>query len=289
MTKLVSKFDTRNVTQVGDLHSFLDPDTIRAMVPSVYAPHAHESRSDRYLFIPTLDIVQGLEREGFRPVFAAQANPRKEDKRGFTKHLLRFRREMDIYGKGDAVPEIVLLNSHGGESRLQMFCGLFRFLCLNSAVMGETFEDIKVRHTGKMVDDVIEGAFRLTGHFGRVMSTVEDWRGINLNRDEQHAFAESASVLRLGAPVEGEPQRVIDPEEFNAVRREEDNRPDLWTVYNRVQENVIRGGMEGFVRSPNGQRKRTTTRPVKGIDTDLNLNRALWTLSERMAKLKQAA
>ena len=223
--KLVSKFDTRNVTQVGNLRDFLDEDTMRRMVPSIYAPHAHPDRSERYLFIPTRDIVDGLEREGFLPVFAAQANPRRTDKRGFTKHLLRFRREIDIYGKGDAVPEIVLLNSHGGESRLQMFCGLFRFLCLNSAVMGETFEDIKVRHTGKLVDDVLEGAHRLTGHFGEVMSTVEDWRHINLNRDEQRALAQSASVLRLGEPVEGEAQRLIDPEEFNTVRREEDNAP----------------------------------------------------------------
>lgn len=287
--KLVSKFDTRNVTQVGDLHSFLDPDTIRAMVPSVYAPHAHESRSDRYLFIPTIDIVEGLGNEGFRPVFAAQANPRKEDKRGFTKHLIRFRRECDIYGKGEAVPEIVLLNSHGGESRLQMFGGLFRFLCLNSAVMGDTFEDIKVRHSGKMVDDVIEGAFRLAGHFGEVMHTVEEWRQINLNREEQRVLCQAASVLRLGEPVEGEPQRIIDPEEFNSVRREEDNRPDMWTTFNRVQENVIRGGMEGVTRSPNGKRKRTTTRPVKGIDEDIRLNRALWTLTTEFAKLKQTA
>jgi Domain of unknown function (DUF932) len=284
--RLVSKFDVRNVAKVGNLRDFLHEDTLRAMVPSIYAEHAHYSRSPRYLFIPTLDIVRGLEKEGFRPVFAAQAQPRKADKRGFTKHLIRFRREADLEVMRDEAPEIVCLNSHGGESRLQMFGGVIKGLCLNSNVWGDVYEDIKVRHTGRMVDDVVEGAFRLVAHFGEVMGTVDEWKSVTLSRSEQHVLAQAASVLRLGEPVEGQTQRVIDAEEFNTVRREGDAGPDLWSVHNRVQENVIRGGMEGFTRSPNGQRKRTTTRPVNSIDMDLRLNRALWTLSTEMAKLK---
>ena len=51
---------------------------------------------------------------------------------------------------------------------------------------------------------------------------------------------------------------------------------------------MIRGGMEGVTRSPNGKKRRTTTRPVRGIDEDTRLNRALWTLTTEMAKLKAA-
>jgi hypothetical protein len=55
----------------------------------------------------------------------------------------------------------------------------------------------------------------------------------------------------------------------------------LWSVFNRVQENVIKGGLSAY--KP-GSFQRTTTRTVKGIDQDIRLNRALWTLGTRMAE-----
>ena len=76
-------------------------------------------------------------------------------------------------------------------------------------------------------------------------------------------------MLRLPAPVEGEPQTVVDVEQFDTVRRPEDNSLDLWTTFNRVQENVMRGGQEGVRRAVNGSRRRTTVRPVNGIDSNV--------------------
>jgi hypothetical protein len=283
---MVSKFNLRNVAKVGDLNSFLSEDTLRRVTPSLFAAEPHFSRSDRYTYIPTCDIIEGLAKEGFRPVFAAQANTRDPSRKGYTKHLVRFRRESDIKARTGEVPEIVTLNSHGGESRFQLFNGVFRGICLNSNVYGDVHDDIRLRHSGKLVEDVVEAAFRLVQSFDKVMGEVDAWKQIRLSGDEQRAFAESAAVLRLGPPVEGQNQRVIDASEFNTVRRDEDRAPDLWTTFSRVQENVIAGGMEGELVSPNGRRRRTTTRPVNGIDMSVNLNRALWTLGERMAELK---
>jgi Domain of unknown function (DUF932) len=288
IVKLVSKFSLKNVAKVGDLRSFLDEDTLRRVTPSVFAAEPHYSRSDKYQFISTADVMEGLADEGFRPVYAAQAVTRMPDKRDYTKHLLRFRREADLRDGVKEVAEIVALNSHGGESRFQLFAGVFRFICLNGMVAGETVEDIKLRHSGKLVEDVVAGAARIAGHFETVMGQVDAWKQIRLGRDEQRALAESAAVMRLGEPVEGKPVRVIDASEFDTVRRSEDLGNDLWTVHNRIQENVIAGGMEGFTRSANGRRRRTTTRPVNGIDQNITLNRALWTLSERMAEIKAA-
>jgi hypothetical protein len=48
-----------------------------------------------------------------------------------------------------------------------------------------------------------------------------------------------------------------------------------------VQENTIKGGLTGR----NTQGKRTTTRAINGIDSNVKLNRALWVLAEEMQKL----
>ncbi|HBS1810046.1 TPA: DUF945 domain-containing protein, partial [Klebsiella pneumoniae] len=49
-----------------------------------------------------------------------------------------------------------------------------------------------------------------------------------------------------------------------------------------VQENLIKGGLPG--RTEKG--KRTTTRPVKAIDGDVKLNKALWLIAEKFRTLK---
>jgi hypothetical protein len=56
----------------------------------------------------------------------------------------------------------------------------------------------------------------------------------------------------------------------------------LWSVFNRTQENLTKGGLHG--RSSNGRRQHT--RPVQGIDSDIRLNRALWLLADGLRQLK---
>ncbi len=69
-------------------------------------------------------------------------------------------------------------------------------------------------------------------------------------------------------------------------RRHDDNKSDLWATFNRVQENVIKGGLRGVTVKANGERQNRKTREVNGIDQNVRLNRALWTLAEKMAELK---
>ena len=74
----------------------------------------------------------------------------------------------------------------------------------------------------------------------------------------------------------------VTAEQLIEARRPEDIGHSLWTTFQRVQENVIRGGQPG--RSAQG--RRLQTRPVGSIDRGVSLNRALWMLAEEMRKLK---
>ena len=67
-------------------------------------------------------------------------------------------------------------------------------------------------------------------------------------------------------------------------RRVQDYDNDLWTTFNRIQENSIKGGLRGR----NKQGRRATTRAVGGIDQDVKLNRALWVLAQAL-RTQQAA
>jgi hypothetical protein len=263
---------------------FLTEDEMRARLPAIFADNAHVSRSDRYTYVNTLDIVRGLDREGFKPTFATQARTRKEDMRGHTKHLLRFRRDASSLAKAD-VPEIVMLNSHGGQSSVQLFGGWFRFICMNGMVVGDTIGEVRVHHKGDIVSDVIEGSYKLVNDLGEVADSVARMKALTLSAPEQRVLADGAATVRFNL-ADGE-QSPVRAEQLLRARRYTDDGADLWSTFNRVQENVMRGGLHGVTRDANNRRRNMTTREVNGIDQNISLNRALWTLAQRMADLKE--
>jgi hypothetical protein len=257
----------------------LTNEQIARVAPSVMAQAAHDSRSERYTYIPTSQVLDALRREGFEPFAAYQGRTRDESRREFTKHMLRLRHVGDIAKQavvGDTVNEIILLNSHDGTSSYQMMAGCFRFVCANGMVSGEASHDIRVRHSGDIVGNVIEGAYSVLEHFDKVTESRERMRSVTLSDGEQLAFARAALRLKY------EDSAPIEAEQLNRARRVDDRGGDLWRTFNRTQEALVRGGVRG--RSANGNR--TTTRAITGISETVAMNRALWTLAEEMAKLK---
>jgi hypothetical protein len=107
----------------------LSDDQIHRVAPSIFADGKHKSRSERYTYIPTIDVLRGLRNEGFQPFMVCQTRVRDQGKREYTKHMLRLRHADQI--NGDEANEIVLLNSHDGTSSYQMLAGVLRFVCQN--------------------------------------------------------------------------------------------------------------------------------------------------------------
>nr|HDI2352128.1 DUF945 domain-containing protein [Klebsiella pneumoniae] len=176
--RLASRFGlTHSIRQERPLTN----DELVKVVPSVFSEEKHNSRSDRYTYIPTITLLDKLREEGFQPFFACQSRVRDEDKRGHTKHMVRLRREGA--NKGTEVPEIILLNSHDGSSSYQMIPGMFRFVCTNGLVCGTSFGEIRVPHKGDIVGRVIEGAYEVLGIFDKITEGVDVMKSITLTKE----------------------------------------------------------------------------------------------------------
>ena len=255
----------------------LSDDQIRYVAPSIFAEAPHESRSERYSYIPTAAVLSKLRQEGFQPFMVAQTRVRDEGKREHTKHMLRLRHASQI--NGAEANEIVLLNSHDGTSSYQMLAGMFRFVCANGLVCGDTLADVRVPHKGDVTGHVIEGAYEVLRDFDRVRDSRESMRAITLDEREANVFAQAALTLKYDNPDKPAP---VTEAQILLPRRVEDRQDDLWSVFNRTQENLIKGGLHG--RNASGRSQKT--RPVQGIDQNIRLNRALWVLAEGMQKLK---
>ena len=275
-SRLASTFARRSPALRSDAP--LTEEQIRRVAPSIFAPDKHASRSARYTYIPTIDVLRGLAREGFAPYSVVQSHARDEAHRDHTKHMVRLRRAGAQLG--EQANEIVLINSHNGASSYQMLAGVFRFVCSNGLVVGDVHADVRVPHKGDILGEVIDGANLIVERFEGIDASREAMQAVQLDPPRQLAFARAALALRYPDATPERPAPVTDTQ-LVASRRQQDTPSDLWTVFNRVQENVARGGLPG--RSAQG--RRMTTRAVQSIDASVQLNRALWVLAEEMRRL----
>jgi hypothetical protein len=284
MDRAMQSFGSNGVILRAPVGETLTLERIAQKCPSVFAEEKHESRSAKYTYIPTYELLQGFMKADLFPVEVRQGGSRDVAKRQFTKHLMRFRpKGTQVKAVGDSFPEIVLLNSHDGTSSYQLMNGWFRLVCLNGMTVCDSEGlNIKVPHRGDVLGDVIEAAYKVLSTVDTQADKIEEMTHLQLTGPEQAIFARSAIPLRFDADREVEPASVL------RVRRYGDNGSDLWSTFNRVQENLIRGGVQTLAYDEHNRRQVRRSRAVNGISEDVKLNQALWTLAEEMRKLKAA-
>jgi Domain of unknown function (DUF932) len=251
--------------------SGLSADEIRSRAPAVFATAAHARMSARYTMIHTDRVLAGLMEAGFRHVDAQQVRS-KSSVHG--RHLIRFRRAYETVQLRDAVPEVVFLNSHDGTSAYQLRLGIFRVVCTNGLIVSKgAFPAFKIAHRRDVVDEVIAAALQLSGRFDSLAEVIQRMEARQLQPMDQRALAEQALSLRFGSLDEAR----IPASDLLVPHRAEDVGDDLWRTFNRVQENLLRGGQRR--RALSGRLMRV--RRITSIKEDVRLNSALWELGER--------
>jgi hypothetical protein len=256
----------------------LEENTLRTQAPSIFATGPMLGVSQRYTFVPTARIVSGLRELNWVPVVVEEQRIRSEARRGFQKHLIRFRRAEQMQTLDEWNVELVLLNSHDAGCAYQIHAGIYRRICSNGLVLSETsFEAIRFRHAGLEADEVVRASLRLLDYMPRVGELVQRFRSRTLDARESLAFAAQALLLRYPSVAEA----PVEPDTLLKTRRGEDEGTDLWTVTNKVSENLIRGKVSDWRRDRRG--KLRSVRGLRGIDSKVSVNKGIWGLAERVA------
>lgn len=248
---------------------------------SVIQQEPHMKTSDSYSFIPTTKVLEVLADNGWMPTQIMETRAKDENK-GFQKHLIRLSNEGLNYSLAlrEEYPEIVLQNSHDGKNSFQLSLGVYRLVCSNGLMVGDTYQSHRIHHIGFTADAVQSAINGITCFAPKVLNAISDFKAIELSPMEQTAFAESVIEMVF----DEEKRQYVKPDTLLNYHRSADIGNDLWKTFNRVQENVIRGRFkfqDGF--------KRTKAREIKSIDKNVMINRGLWALTEKMAELKKSA
>jgi hypothetical protein len=210
-------------------------------------------------------------------------------------HCLAFAHDDDLRNPyNETRPEIILYNSHDGKSALKLFAGAYRFICSNGIVAGDGFQ-AKLRHSKKtahgfekLLTDTAENLPRMMQRIATLQETETAANVLD--------FAYNAAKLRWEmAPNElaenAETGTYYDKNTIGdllGARRNADHGENAWRVFNRVQENLMRGGpailslTNKAKETGQGWKYRKAT-GVQSLPETIRLNRELWDLSNELA------
>lgn len=251
-----------------------DRSSVVALPPSVLQTKPKPGRTERYVHINTLEIIHTLEGEGFEVSSVEAAKTRRRDPL-YGKHQVILRHKDAKSSIDGIIPQFLFTNAHDGSASAWWAYGAFRFICSNGLVVGTTLGRERVRHAGDAAASLIERVRAMARNTTPLFDQIDRWSHINMTDARQRNFARLATTLRWDNP------NRFDPVDVLRARRPEDEGDDVWRVFNRVQENIVRGGLEGM-RSDG---RSITSSPIASIQGGTDFNSGLWQLAEDFALL----
>lgn len=252
-----------------------DTKTLLDNLPSAPSPKV----SDKYMFVDTRRVVEDMRDLGFE--VANFRRPKYRTKDGaFGLHEVDFRLPADIKkGDGEA-SRVLFLNTYDGSRRAQIVSGIIRFICTNGLICGDIQQNEKFLHLGNYEDELLTQIKTSGENAARTFGKIDQYKTITLSKSEYRDLSIKAKELRFPAAEQKEGKGLdVDPSYLLMPRRPQDKFKDLWTTWNVLQENLLRGGIPG--RDVRGNVR--VTRPLSQIQKSNDLNRGLWNLLEEYA------
>lgn len=242
---------------------------IKSIAPAVFATSADPKMSNRYMFVPTMDIVENFINQGW------ELSSVKQNGKGlYGTHELRFRNG-ELPKVGDTLVEAIIRNSHNGMTTLNVGAGLFRLVCSNGlTVPTATAEQFNIRHMGFDSEEVKKLTESFSKKLPLIQNSVDKMMDRMMTEGEKIQFAKDASIIKWG--MGSVPN--VNYEELITPQRSGDNDDNLWTTFNIVQEKFVKGGLE--YRSQTG--KKTSLKGLKNIMATNTMNTKLWELADTL-------
>lgn len=210
-------------------------------------------------YIPTLDVVTKLQDEGWR--LNGVVEQRGKNRKISSNYVQLQHPDFAIQnkqGKHEAFTSITLSNSCNGNRPLQMSLGMFRQVCTNGLVrFDQHAETEKIRHIEVNARDFDRFVVSMNSKANKLLTEVNEMKHKGLSIEDMRKLAREAASLRYSNLDN------INIDDLFAVNRVEDESNDLWTVFNRIQENL--------------------THDITNMNEDIRVNQQLFSLVENFA------
>jgi len=241
---------------------------LQELTPSVFSTESHPRMSKKYNFVPTFEILENFEKEGWHIGSAKQVGKGK-----YSTHEIRLRNG-GLPQVGDSLIEAIIRNSHDGLTSLSVKAGLHRLVCSNGLTVPVSVTSaFNIRHMNvdlgaiRQVTDEFAEKLPLIGQsMGKMDSTI-------MSEGQINDFVTKAGIIRWekgGMPSSIKVEDIIQP------LRDEDQGNSVWKTFNVVQEKFVRGGIKYQTK----KNKFTAMRELNNIYAINKINTKLWELAE---------
>lgn len=248
---------------------------------------ASPKMSPSYGFISSQEILDTFKSKGWYEESRNVSNVRKEEKQGFQKHLICLKNPSLPLVRGlsknnESEIRMYLLNSHDGTTRLSAFMGSLRIACLNQILAGGIFRYFHAVHSQNIIKKLSEGIEYVTEGIPQFVNELQKLQNIQLDAHQRFQIANEVIKTRF----ENTNNLVsFDASTVEQIVRPEDSEQDAYTVLNRLQEKLIRGGIP-FTYARNVYDNdgkvidqtlvNTRTRKVTSISQQIKLNKVVF-------------
>jgi hypothetical protein len=208
-------------------------------------------------YIPTLDVVSKLQNEGWKIQGVDEA--RAKNRKIVSNYVQMQHPDFAVKnskGKDEAIASLTISNSCSGNKPLQLDLGAYRQVCSNGAVAFGGAELSNIQHTKVNIRDLDLFISELSSKSNKLIDEINEMKNKNMSCDEIKRFAYNAAKLRFN-----EDDNKFDIDALLKVNRIEDEGSDVWTVFNRIQENL--------------------TYDIKNKEEDIWLNKQLFNLANK--------
>lgn len=258
-------------------------DELRRQFPAVFSEAPSSSLTDKYQFYPSYRMIDDMAERGLKLVQIGQQISTKRDP-SHQMHVMRFQPDgggsAPALKVGDSNLELVVLNSHNGRNRLQAYAGIFRLVCLNGMVVSDhDLGQVRTKHFGEansydIISDLIGKMADRTEALGAKLNA---WSKIGLDNAHQMELARAVMGVR-SFPLWLEPDQLLEARR-EGEEPDHNGRRDLWTTFNVIQENVMKGDIDRT-----GAGRPSHTRAVTGAFADISTNLLLWEQLEKFSE-----
>jgi len=211
-------------------------------------------------YIPTIEVVQKLQKEGW--IINGVDEQRSRKSRKITHNYVQMMHPdfavKNNKGKDEAYSSITISNSCSGDKYLQMSLGAYRMVCSNGLVRFDPHaETEKIKHTEINYRNLDRFIYNMNNKAQNVITELNKWKQQNMTLEQMRHLAYNAAKLRFN----DDEILHFNPNTLLNVNRTEDEGTDVWSVFNRIQENL--------------------THDIKDKQLDIWLNKQLYELTNK--------
>lgn len=265
---------------------FLSEEELKVKAPFIFTTEPTNSKvSGKYVQATTIDVVRDMAKLGWYPVEAKQCRAKAGSSGIRSFHMVAFQNpdEKIVKGNGEVecFPRIILTNSHDGFNSFKFMCGLLRCICSNGLILMENeMANFAIRHINYTFDELRKVVCESVKSIPEQVKIINTFKNVTLTDEQKNSLATEAIKIRKNFKEE-EKFSVTKEELMDILNpvREEDNGDDLWSIFNVLQEKMIKGGFN----LTNKDGKKRSQRGITSVKRDLEINVKLFEVANSYA------